>query len=697
MKRILNFIFILLFVFLVVGCEKENNQTVYYSVSVNLMDDEDDPTILNQRILSGNKAVEPEIPMIPHKKCLGFYDGDKLWDFDNDVVTKDLELIAKWEEGLQDYEEVEELIDAIDTKDFDSIKLARNKYDSLDDDVKKYVSNYRNLYRAEIEYYNVEVSNANTVERLYEIIDMIKDYPSDTLLRIGKNVQTPFNKLFELYYGEKISNANDDQQNVIKAIANAFLYKGVYNQYDQTRRVAGSSPYDASVYDTLYLDCSAYIYSVYTYAFGTSHHLKLNTAMNDSYASSHKGTSEIVYYVDVRDYPDEKSQKALLSEIYSNLQVGDCINYRHGTSSGTAGHIVMYIGNDTIIHSTGDDMSASEYSSNPELFQEMQTNKEKADGTVFTFSAQDMFVNDTNHRYLFKKTASDSVWTFAIIRPLANNSKMTITDKALSNYLLSDVDIYKTSSAGSRTSVKRGEEVTFTLTLANHSNVNIDNIPVYKDLGRDSYEFVSTSDDGMYIENAGVFHLINLKANETKEITYTVKVKDTAYGTISEGDTYVHNIVLPKITNTVCSEFNHEEFSRVATELLNTKQYNSTLELIVDSYKKMGIEIGELFDLTQNDLAFINSSDYRVSDLHKGTKVKRLQQNTIEFGDILCTYNQKTGDYTNYLYIKEDLLVKIVDGKVSKTSVTSGVQFVLDKFYAFSKWEVIRPNIIKNK
>ena len=198
MKRLLSSIFVLLMLFLVVGCDNHNNQVVYYNVTVNLMDDVDDPTILMQKVLSGNKAVEPEVPLIPHMKCLGFYDGDTLWDFENDLVTKDLELIAKWEEGIQDYEEAEELIAAIDTKDFESIKLARNKYDSLADDVKKYVSNYRNLYRAEIEYYNVEVEKADTVERLYEIIDLIKDYPSDTLLRMGKNVQIPFNKLFDI-------------------------------------------------------------------------------------------------------------------------------------------------------------------------------------------------------------------------------------------------------------------------------------------------------------------------------------------------------------------------------------------------------------------------------------------------------------------------------------------------------------------
>ena len=130
MKRLLSSIFVLLMLFLVVGCDNHNNQVVYYNVTVNLMDDVDDPTILMQRVLSGNKAVEPEVPLIPHMKCLGFYDGDTLWDFENDLVTKDLELIAKWEEGIQDYEEAEELIAAIDTKDFESIKLARNKTSS---------------------------------------------------------------------------------------------------------------------------------------------------------------------------------------------------------------------------------------------------------------------------------------------------------------------------------------------------------------------------------------------------------------------------------------------------------------------------------------------------------------------------------------------------------------------------------------
>ena len=138
MKKILSVIFVLLLFILIVGCSSNNNQSVYYNVTVNLMDDEDDPTILNQKILSGNKAVKPEIPMIPHMKCLGFFDGETLWDFDNDVVNKDLVLIAKWEEGLQDYEEVEELIDAIDTKDYQTIKAARNKYDNLPEENKSH-------------------------------------------------------------------------------------------------------------------------------------------------------------------------------------------------------------------------------------------------------------------------------------------------------------------------------------------------------------------------------------------------------------------------------------------------------------------------------------------------------------------------------------------------------------------------------
>ena len=58
---------------------------------------------------------------------------------------------------------------------------------------------------------------------------------------------------------------------------------------------------------------------------------------------------------------------------------------------------------------------------------------EKEDGTVFTFSAKDMFLDTSNSRYLFKKTSSDSVWSFAIIRPTAKSTTMTVSNKSISN------------------------------------------------------------------------------------------------------------------------------------------------------------------------------------------------------------------------------------------------------------------------
>jgi len=354
----------------------------------------------------------------------------------------------------------------------------------------------------------------------------------------------------------------------------------------------------------------------------------------------------------------------------------------------------MYIGNGTIIHSTGDDMSASEYSSNPELFKEMQTSTEAAIGTVFTFDANQLFFDSSSYRYLFKSTASDTVWEFAVIRPLAN--KMEISEKALSNYLLSDVDIAKTSSVGARTSVHRGDEITYSITLTNHSDQTYENIPIYKEISR-FFDFVSCSDNGKYIEDVGLFYSVDLGAKETKTITYTLKVKTDKgiTGTINDGSTYIHNISLPKITNTIVSEEDWDKFIANATELVNTKTYETTYDFINDAYKILREEgISDLFSADDKEAAFLSNSTYRVPDISKGTTVKRVLNKYLEYGDILTYYNQITKVYTTYLYVKEDLMVCIKDGKYENITTRSGVQLLLDKMFAMSKYQLVRPTII---
>lgn len=63
----------------------------------------DNTVIESQTVKDGQKVTKPSDPVniSPNidYKFEGWYNGDKLWDFDNDVVKGDITLVARWTEG----------------------------------------------------------------------------------------------------------------------------------------------------------------------------------------------------------------------------------------------------------------------------------------------------------------------------------------------------------------------------------------------------------------------------------------------------------------------------------------------------------------------------------------------------------------------------------------------------------------------
>lgn len=59
--------------------------------------------IASVKVEKGELLEEPEPPQKTTKECeyefLGWFVGDEEWDFDNDVVTEDVTLVAHWKEG----------------------------------------------------------------------------------------------------------------------------------------------------------------------------------------------------------------------------------------------------------------------------------------------------------------------------------------------------------------------------------------------------------------------------------------------------------------------------------------------------------------------------------------------------------------------------------------------------------------------
>lgn len=84
---ILALAFVLILAFVLVSCDKKS-----YTVT---FDSQGGTQIQSVTVEKGDKVSEPNTPYLQHHTFLGWYDGDKLWDFST-KVRGDINLVAKW-------------------------------------------------------------------------------------------------------------------------------------------------------------------------------------------------------------------------------------------------------------------------------------------------------------------------------------------------------------------------------------------------------------------------------------------------------------------------------------------------------------------------------------------------------------------------------------------------------------------------
>ena len=95
-KKITFFMMTFLALFAIVGCQM--NQTQNEEKYVVTFYDENDLQISEVEVLAGDLLEAPEVLDREGYQFLGWYNGYELWDFENDTVSEDLVLKAKWEE-----------------------------------------------------------------------------------------------------------------------------------------------------------------------------------------------------------------------------------------------------------------------------------------------------------------------------------------------------------------------------------------------------------------------------------------------------------------------------------------------------------------------------------------------------------------------------------------------------------------------
>ena len=456
----------------------------------------------------------------------------------------------------------------------------------------------------------------------------------------------------DIIYADATADAVYTQQDVAVEVAYAYYRQGIQQNYSQTnsRRNINPSPEEATSQHMVFLDCSSYVNAVYYEAFGENilPYETLEKAPQTgnymNYALNNSSNPDVIGAWETKDYKTEEARANLLNSIKAQLQPGDVIDYR----SADAGHALIYVGNGKILHSIGNDF---EMSARPENANEGSKSKEM-DGTVHLMDVDDMFVKNSGNRYLFYS----KIVRFCVLRPLARG--LTTTDESKARMLAKGLDGEKTSSVGVNTSVVKGDEITYTLTVKNHRDVAYKNVEV-KDVLDDNLSFVSGS-DGVVNNGQTVTFNKEIKAGETITVSWTAKVKSTAnVGAVIVSDkTTVAGVKQAIIKNSV-SKYSNVELQSVATKAKEYASQNKTFANPIDMaeslYKDVfGIDVFDyenvssaLDDIIDSENATLNNSDLSkmvAPDLYGGQDITLLYRANKDIVRLITTQNLSVGD-----------------------------------------------------
>ena len=496
-----------------------------------------------------------------------------------------------------------------------------------------------------------------------------------------------------------------------------------------------STPEDATAYRGIYLDCSSYVNSIYYNLFGVDvvtveGYSRVDTYIMNYYAETEwaKGdnkASDVIYFVNTQDYTTQDAKNALLQEILSNLEVGDLIVYRHGATSGSSGHVMLYVGNDTILHCTGSSFAINE--TNPMSAKDNATTIEAKNGAIQIATTSDVFTNTSSSRYLFNSGATSSankVWTFAILRPLNNNWKLTDTGKARGTIL--GLSIEKTSDAPHMSSVVSGDTITYTISLVNKGETSVTGITVTDEVSDlVTLNASSITNNGTYNNSTITWEIEEIQKGEAITLSYSVTVKDnvTPGEVIDSSSATINGIKTNKLYHVISNSIDYDKLEENILALSSNSTYSDFREAVYTAYQGIISEdVLEsflpsktlLYSLLHTDSGYMvnlthASKPILLPDFYGGlwmqfkdsNQVRLVKNEYLKTGDIILTrYNDSSDNkiYTAYLYVNSSTIIQIdSSGNVSNiitSSYTSDlflVQLIGYKLYA-----ILRPSMINN-
>lgn len=522
-----------------------------------------------------------------------------------------------------------------------------------------------------------------------------------------------------------------NEQAAVVEVAKAYYRQRDAINYDQynSRRNLIISPEEANLQRTVYLDCSSFVNNCYMEAFGApiipaSYNLSVNTSSFAKYALENPANADVVGHWVNADYTTPEAQAEILSSVRSKLQVGDILNYRH-TSGDGAGHVYIYMGNDQFLHC---------HSGNSYLMDTDNPSEAHDRGSSFAIinyiSADSLFTDTTNNRYLFKDTANDRVENFSLLRPLARTDEMVITEETQGRMTIAGVTLDKTSSVGYNSAVCKGDEITYTITLKN--NFAVSKSATLNDTLPEGVEFVSsdtvTCTDGVISWTGSVSGL------GTTTLEYTVKVLDTATaGTlIVSNKTTINGVYLSTITHTV-SGYTATELESVATAAKSVTEGSASnpLDIVKSIYAGLDSDFLNDYDTVQDLLnALIDSTNNTKTDatvsnmiapnlfggysirtglMEDYQRTRLVTESNLAVGDIIVadwTDSSSNSNSLVYVYVGDSTLISItsIGGVIEVETLTIGDDIwnaasdsdspnYLVSLISYNRFAVLRPSM----
>ena len=512
---------------------------------------------------------------------------------------------------------------------------------------------------------------------------------------------------------------------VIKEVAYAYRYQGGQIEYDQTnyRRHISPSPEDATAQHKIYLDCSSYVNACYLEAFGASIlpeslGLSPSTSNFDSYSKNNPDNADVLGYWSREDYDTDEERAAITQWIKDNLQVGDILNYRHGTDTTTKGHVYIYVGGNVFLHRAG----AGSYTVNTSNPANSYDNTAgEANGKIQEVSFSTIFTNADHDRYIYKATTADTVKSFSILRPLARI--MVPTLESQNRMKIAGLAMEKLSSVYENSSVCTDDPITYTVTMKNNGSVNRKNVTI-TDVLPVGVEFVSSS-DGVSVSGRNLTWTGTVNAGETVTVSYTVKVTTTVPGTlILSNATYVGGVKLGNITHTVSG------ISNSASLLLANKAnsyvsegktfetglamayalYKNALDIDLTKYDSVEAALSQIIDVA-NLTCYTNTELSRilVPHLFGGMNIARgnllipdnertriVSEDELAIGDIILA--KWSGGDVVYVYTGNSTLLTVENGVCKALTIGddiygSDADNILISLYGYDQFAVLRPSM----